>query len=222
MESGERGVDFITIDGGEGGTGASPKVFADTIALPFRAGFARVYAEFAKVGITDRVTFVGSGKTGLPENAMVAMALGADMLNVAREAMLAVGCIQAQKCHTDECPTGVATQNVRFTRGLVPEDKGSRAASYITTFRKELVKVTEAIGVAHPGLVTADDIELMVGSYESRPLAEVYGYEPDWGVLGPELADEITRLMAPAGLEVPSSPIEEGEGQKPQSGFSPH
>jgi glutamate synthase domain-containing protein 2 len=222
MESGERGVDFITVDGGEGGTGASPKIFADSIALPFRTAFARVYAEFAAVGITDRVTFVASGKTGLPENAIVAMALGADMVNVAREAMMAIGCIQAQKCHTDECPTGVATQSPRFTRGLVPDDKAPRAANYVATFRKELVKVTEAVGVAHPGLITTDDIDLMTGSHGSQPLGEVYGYEPGWGGLGQELAAEITALMAPGGSRTESRSIEEGEGQKPQSGFSPH
>jgi hypothetical protein len=181
-----------------------------------------VYAEFAAVGLTDRVTFVASGKTGLPENAIVAMALGADMVNVAREAMMAIGCIQAQKCHTDECPTGVATQSPRFTRGLVPDDKAPRAANYVATFRKELVKVTEAVGVAHPGLITTDDIDLMTGSHGSQPLGEVYGYEPGWGGLGQELAAEITALMAPGGSRTESRSIEEGEGQKPQSGFSPH
>ena len=91
MESGERGVDFITVDGGEGGTGAGPLVFTDHVALPFKMGFARVYRSFAARGIDTRVAFVGSGKLGLPENAIVAFALGCDMVNVGREAMLAVG-----------------------------------------------------------------------------------------------------------------------------------
>ncbi|WP_372348293.1 glutamate synthase-related protein [Streptomyces sp. KL116D] len=74
-------------------------------------GFSRVYPAFAERGLTDDVTFIGSGKLGLPENAAVAFALGVDMMiNVAREAMLSIGCIQAQKCHTDKCPTGIATQ----------------------------------------------------------------------------------------------------------------
>lgn len=116
MADGSRGVDFITVDGGEGGTGAAPQVFADSVALPYRSAFPRVYRIFADTGITDRIVFIGSGKLGLPETAMVAFALGADMLNIAREAMIAVGCLQTQKCHTGHCPTGVATQNPWLTR----------------------------------------------------------------------------------------------------------
>ena len=111
MSRGDRGIDFVTVDGGEGGTGASPPIFADSIALPFRMGFSRVYGTFAEAGLTDDVTFIGSAKLGLPDNAVVAFALGADMVNVAREAMMSIGCIQSQKCHTDRCPTGVATQD---------------------------------------------------------------------------------------------------------------
>ncbi len=210
-----RGVDFVTVDGGEGGTGASPPIFADAVALPFRMGFARVYATFAEAGLTDDVTFIGSAKLGLPDNAAVAFALGADMVNVAREAMMSIGCIQSQKCHTDHCPTGVATQNAWLTRGVDPVSKGHRCAQYIRTFRHEMVKVTEAVGVAHPGLITADDIDVFCGDYEARTLREVYDYRPGWGTLGPELATQITDLMAPRGLEQERSSIEAGEGEKP-------
>lgn len=83
-----RGVDFVTVDGGEGGTGAAPMIFSDNVALPWRIGFSRVYAAFARAGLAQDVTFIGSGKLGIPENAVVAFALGADLVNVAREAML--------------------------------------------------------------------------------------------------------------------------------------
>ena len=115
-----RGVDFVTIDGGEGGTGAAPLIFTDSVSLPFQLGFSRVYKTFAEHGLHEHVTFIGAGKLGLPDNAVVAFALGCDMVNVAREAMLAIGCIQAQKCHTDTCPTGVATQNAWLAHGLDP------------------------------------------------------------------------------------------------------
>ena len=105
--------------------------------------------------------FVGAGKLGLPDNAVVAFALGCDMVNVGREAMLAVGCIQAQKCHTDRCPTGVATQNRWLTRGLDPDLKSVRAANYLKTLRRDLLKVSEACGVEHPALIDADAIELL-------------------------------------------------------------
>ena len=151
MATGDRGVDFVTIDGGEGGTGAAPLIFTDSVAMPFRIGFARVYAVFAERGLHERVVFTGAGKLGLPDNAVIAFALGADTVNVGREAMLALGCIQAQKCHTDRCPTGVATQNAWLTRGLDPTLKSVRAANYVKTLRRDLLKVSEACGVEHPG-----------------------------------------------------------------------
>ncbi len=207
MARGDRGVDFVTVDGGEGGTGAAPLVFSDSVALPFRVGFARVYAAFARAGIADRVTFVGSGKLGLPDNAIVALALGCDMVNVAREAMFAVGCIQAQKCHTDHCPTGVATQNRWLARGVDPTLKSLRVANYVKTLRRDLLKVAEACGVAHPALVDADDVEVLYGTNTARPLREVHGYQPGWGTVGEDLAREVTRLMsgAPEGGSAPAS-----------------
>ena len=84
MAAGTRGVDFVTIDGGEGGTGAAPLVFADHVALPFKNGFSRVYREFAEQGIHENVVFIGSGKLGFPESAVFAFALGCDMIAVAR------------------------------------------------------------------------------------------------------------------------------------------
>ena len=202
----DRMVDFINIDGGEGGTGAAPLVFADSVAFPFRVGFAKVYKRFAEAGLTDDITFIGAGKLGLPDNALVAFALGADMVNVGREAMLAIGCIQAQKCHTDECPTGVATQNAWLMHGLDPTSKAARCANYVKTLRRDLLKVSEAVGVAHPALITADDIDLIDGLQSSRPLREVYGYGRGWGTVGPVAAAEITRIMAALGTDDDQQP----------------
>ncbi|HET9501029.1 MAG TPA: FMN-binding glutamate synthase family protein [Marmoricola sp.] len=214
MSHGDRGIDFVTVDGGEGGTGAAPLTFADSVSLPFRLGFSRVYGTFAEAGLTDDVTFIGSGKLGLPENAAVAFALGADMVNVAREAMLAIGCIQSQKCHTDRCPTGVATQDPWLAHGLDPAEKSVRCANYITTFRKELIKVIEAVGVAHPGLLTADDIDVLCGDYEARSLRSLYGYKDGWGRLGERLEREICALMMPVEEQAESRSLEQGEGEK--------
>ncbi|MFI6892539.1 FMN-binding glutamate synthase family protein [Streptomyces sp. NPDC050256] len=206
MARGDRGVDFVTVDGGEGGTGAAPLIFSDSVSLPFRMGFSRVYGAFAERGLTDDITFIGSGKLGLPENAVVAFALGVDMINVAREAMLSIGCIQAQKCHTDKCPTGIATQDPWLVRGVDAPSKATRAAVYLRTLRKELLKISGAVGVAHPALITTNDIEIMNGDYEARTLASVYGYKDGWGELGPELAQEITTLLT---VE-PAAPREAG------------
>ena len=103
------GPDFITVDGGEGGTGAAPLAFSDHVAMPFKLAFASVYERFARAGIAEDIVFIGAGRLGFPDAAMHAFALGCDMINVGREAMLAIGCIQAQRCHTGACPTGVAT-----------------------------------------------------------------------------------------------------------------
>ncbi len=208
-----RGVDFVTIDGGEGGTGAAPMVFADSVSLPFQLGFARVYAAFARRGLHEQVTFIGGGKLGLPGEAVVAFALGCDMVNVAREAMLAIGCIQAQKCHTDTCPTGVATQNAWLARGLDPALKSVRLANYVATLRRDLLKVAEACGVEHPGLIDTNTVELLDGKTSSTPLGQVYGYEPGWGL--PSAADRaaIARIMhgeAPQGGSAPASEDAQG------------
>jgi glutamate synthase (ferredoxin) len=194
----DRGVDYVNIDGGEGGTGAAPMVFADSVAFPFRVGFSEVYRRFAGAGLADDVTFVGAGKLGLPENAVVAFALGADMVNVGREAMMSIGCIQAQKCHTDECPTGVATQNPRFTRGLDPSSKAVRCANYVKSLRRDLLKVAEAVGVPHPALITVDDIDLLDGTRTRQTLRDLYGYPEGMGVPSPELARAAARLMSGA------------------------
>jgi glutamate synthase domain-containing protein 2 len=209
MATSGRGVDFVTVDGGEGGTGAAPLIFTDSVSLPFQLGFARVYRTFAERGLHEQVAFVGGGKLGLPDNAVVAFALGCDMVNVAREAMLAIGCIQAQKCHTDTCPTGVATQNAWLAHGLDPTLKSVRAANYIATLRRDLLKVAEACGVEHPGLIDTDSVEILTGRTASRPLGEVYDYEASWGMPSETDRAEIIRLMtgeAPQGGSALPSP----------------
>ena len=182
MVSGERGVDFITVDGGEGGTGAGPLVFTDQVALPFKVGFSRVYREFALRGITDRVVFIGSGKLGFPHESTLAFGLGCDMVNVAREAMMAIGCIQAQRCHTGRCPTGVATQNPWLVRGLDPELKAARLANYVITLRKDLLALSRACGVEHPALISLDHVDVLDDRFGASGAREVFGYEPGWGV----------------------------------------
>ncbi|MEJ2539391.1 MAG: FMN-binding glutamate synthase family protein [Gemmatimonadota bacterium] len=203
MDSEDRGVDFITIDGGEGGTGAAPYSFADHVSLPFKVGFSRVYRVFAERGVNQKVVWVGSGKLGLPETALLAFCLGADLINVGREAMMAVGCIQAQRCHTDHCPTGVATQNRWLVRGLDPTDKAARLSSYVVTLRKELLRLSHACGVDHPGLLDSDHMEMLDGHFGSRPLRDVFGYRPGWEFPSPEDVAAVRAHMGGAGDQGP-------------------
>lgn len=196
MSAGDRGVDFITIDGGEGGTGAAPLAFSDHVSLPFKVGFSRVYRIFAEAGIQDRVVFIGSGRLGFPETALLAFSLGCDLVNVAREAMMAIGCIQAQRCHTGHCPTGVATQSRWLMRGLDPTDKAARLANYLINMRKEVLQLSRAAGVAHPSLLGADHMEILDDRFGSSTVREVFGYQPDWGFPSERDQREITAIMA--------------------------
>jgi glutamate synthase domain-containing protein 2 len=199
MVDGSRGVDFITIDGGEGGTGAGPLVFTDHVALPFKVGFSRVQKIFTAHGLHQQIVFVGSGKLGFPEAALFGFALGCDLINVGREAMLAIGCIQAQQCHTNHCPTGVATQHPWLVRGVDPTLKSARLANYILTLRKDLLALSRACGVPHPSLVTADNLELLDDRFGSKTIAEHFGYGRGFGLPSSADSDDVRRLMsAPA------------------------
>ena len=145
-----RSIDFVTVDGGGGGTGAAPLVFADRVGLPFKIGFARMRRVFVEEGLARRVALIGSGKLGFPETALTAFALGCDLVNVGREPLMAVGCIQAQRCHTNHCPTGIATQNRWLSRGLDSQLKSVRLANYVIMLRKELLALSRACGAARP------------------------------------------------------------------------
>jgi glutamate synthase (ferredoxin) len=191
-----RAPDFVTIDGGEGGTGAGPLVFTDHVALPFKLAFASVYKVFAERGVHDRLVFIGSGKLGFPEQSMLALALGCDMINVAREAMLAIGCIQAQQCHTGHCPTGITAQRPWLVGGLDPTHKAARLANYLITLRKEILQIAAACGESHPALVPLDRFDLVDG-FQTRGAREVFGYKEDWRRPGSDARETLRSLEDP-------------------------
>ncbi len=174
------GPDFITVDGGEGGTGAAPPSFADHVSLPWVYGFSQVYKVFQKRGLTYKITFIGSGKLGLPDSAIMAFAMGADLINVAREALMSIGCIQAQVCHTNRCPTGIATNNRWLEAGLDPVLKSVRFANYMKNLTKEIMEITHACGYEHPCQFNMDDIDISMGdNNHTAPLRIAYGYQKD-------------------------------------------
>jgi len=175
----DRGIDFVTIDGGEGGTGAAPLVFTDHVALPYVQAHATAYRSFAMRGMAHRIVFVGSGRLGLPESALFAFGLGADIVHVGREAMLSIGCIQAQRCHTGRCPTGVATQSPRLQRGLDPTLKSVRMANYISVLRREIIALSRTCGYPHPAFVTLDQFAFLDGTVMS-PATERFDLLPSW------------------------------------------
>ena len=184
MRDTERGVDFVTIDGGEGGTGAAPLVFSDHVSLPFKLGFSRVRRIFQDYGVHDDLLFIGSGKLGFPETALMSFALGCDMIAVAREAMMALGCIQAQKCQTGHCPTGVATQNRWLIKGLDPTHKAARLANYVATLRKEILQLCRACGVEHPSQIRPEHFEIIHPDFHVSQLADRFEACPASDPLG--------------------------------------
>ncbi len=170
--------DFIVVDGTEGGTGAAPLEFIDHIGMPLRDGLTFVQNALVGVGLRDRVRIGAAGKITSAFDIARVMALGADWCNAARGFMFALGCIQAQSCHTDRCPTGVATQDPVRQRALVVDDKAERVRRFHQSTVEALAEVIAAAGLEHPSQlklhhfwrrVAHDRVESFVQIY--RPLA---------------------------------------------------
>ena len=142
--------DFIVIDGKEGGTGAAPLEFMDHIGMPLRDGLSFAHNALVGAGLRERIKLGASGKIVTAFDIARAMALGADWCNSARGFMFALGCIQAQSCHTDKCPTGVATQDPLRQRALVVPDKAVRVAQFHKATLKALAELIAAAGLSHP------------------------------------------------------------------------
>ena len=142
--------DFIVVDGAEGGTGAAPLEFADHVGMPLRDGLMFVHNALVGLNLRDRIRIGASGKIASAFDMARIMALGADWCNSARGFMFAVGCIQSRSCHTDRCPTGVATQDKMRQRALVVPDKAERVAHYHGSTMKALAELIAAAGLEHP------------------------------------------------------------------------
>lgn len=142
--------DFITVDGGEGGTGASYQELADTTGLPIKSALPLVHIALKKYGVRDRVKIIASGKLFSPDRVAIALGMGADLVNVARGFMISVGCIQTLKCESNVCPVGVATTDPKLQNALVIDEKKWRVANYIITMRKGLFRIGAAAGLESP------------------------------------------------------------------------
>jgi len=150
--------DFIVVDGGEGGTGAAPLEFTDHVGTPLQEGLLLVHNTLVGLGLRDRIKLGASGKIITAFDIARAMALGADWCNSARGFMFALGCLQAQTCHTGHCPTGVTTQDPWRQRALVVPDKAERVAQYHHSTLHALKELVQAAGLAHPNQINAGHI----------------------------------------------------------------
>jgi glutamate synthase domain-containing protein 2 len=166
--------DFIVIDGKEGGTGAAPSEFTDHIGQPLREGLNFVHNALIGAGLRERVKLGASGKIVTAFDMTRAFALGADWCNSARGFMFAIGCIQSQSCHTDRCPTGVATQDVGRQRALVVPDKAQRVANFHGATLATLGEVLAAAGLSHPRDVRPIHISRRISGSEVATYADLY------------------------------------------------
>jgi len=144
------GPDFISVDGGEGGTGATYKEMADSLGLPIYCAIVIADNALRKAGLRHKVKLIASGRLHLPDEQAVALGLGADMVAVARAFMITVGCIMTEKCHSNECPVGVATTNQKLQRVLAIDEKKYRAMNYLITCRAALFSLSAAAGLTSP------------------------------------------------------------------------
>lgn len=165
--------DFITIDGGEGGTGAAPMPLIDLVGMSVREALPLVCNLRDEYGMQDRIRLIASGKLVNPGDVAWALAAGADFVTSARGFMFSLGCIQALKCNKNTCPTGITTHDPRFQKGLVVEDKYKRVARYAREIIHEVETIAHSVGVTEPRKLRRRHVRIMQDSGRSRPMHEI-------------------------------------------------
>ena len=170
----EDAPDFITIDGGEGGTGASPMPLMDLVGMSIREALPLVADMIQRAGMKERIRLVASGKLVNPGDVGWALAAGADFVTSARGFMFSLGCIQALKCNKNTCPTGITTHNPRFQKGLVPEDKYKKVARYARQLTEEVEIIAHSVGVREPRQMRRHHVRIVQPDGRTRSLEELY------------------------------------------------
>ena len=167
-------ADFIVVDGGEGGTGAAPLEFSDSLGSPLAEGLIVVQNTLVGAGIRDRFKIGASGKMVTASAMARSMAMGADWCNSARAFMFAVGCIQSQRCHTNKCPVGVTTQDPKLQRGLIVADKSVRVNQYHRNTVHALAELIAAMGLDHTDELRPHHVVRRVTQFQALSLEEIY------------------------------------------------
>ncbi len=168
--------DFITVDGGEGGTGAAPIEFSDHLGAPLRDGLILVHNALVGIGVRNEIKLAASGKRSSGFDIAAAIAMGADWCNSARGFMFATGCIQSQRCHTNECPVGVATQDPHLQRALDVEDKAERVYRFHRNTVTALAEIIAAAGLEHPSDLGPELLWWRLSLTDVRSLDRLYQF----------------------------------------------
>lgn len=193
--------DFITVDGGEGGTGAAPPEFSNFVGMPLQDGLAFVDNMLKGFNIRHHVKIDASGKILSGFQILRAIALGADLCNSARAMMMALGCIQALECNRNSCPTGVATQDPALMKGLVVEDKKTRVANFHKHTMESFVELIASAGIDHPSGLNRHQISRRVFMNEVLTLEEIYPSIPVGSMLGSQIPERYKMSYASASAE---------------------
>lgn len=172
----ESAPDFITVDGGDGGTGAAPMALMDSVGLPLRESLPWMVDLLMRHDLKQRVRVIASGKLLNPSDAAWALCIGADFVVSARGFLFSLGCIQAMQCNRNTCPTGITTHNAKLQRGLVPADKAPRVAHYQQNLEKELQIIAHACGVDHARLLRRHHARVVLESGSTVTLAQHHPY----------------------------------------------
>jgi glutamate synthase domain-containing protein 2 len=182
--------DFIVVDGAEGGTGAAPVEFSDHVGAPLQEGLLLVHNTLVGAGLRDRIKIGCAGKVISGFDIARMMALGADWCNAARGFMMALGCIQAQHCHTGACPTGVTTQDKWRQKALVVPDKAQRVYNFHQATLHALLELVQAAGLNHPTEIGAEHIVRRVNFTEVRLLANLLSHVEPNSLLASDLSQQ--------------------------------
>lgn len=172
----ESAPDFITVDGGDGGTGAAPMALMDNVGLPLREALPMVADILVRHALKERIRLIASGKLITPVEVAWALAAGADFVTSARGFMFALGCIQALKCNKNTCPTGITTHNKRLQRGLAPRDKAVKVANYCLNLVHEVEVIAHSCGVPEPRRLRRHHVRMVQANGKSVPLDELHPY----------------------------------------------
>ena len=189
--------DFIVVDGAEGGTGAAPLEFTDHVGAPLQEGLLLVHNTLVGLNLRDKIRIGCAGKVISAFDIVRMMALGADWCNSARGFMFALGCIQAQHCHTGMCPTGVSTQDPQRERALVVPTKANRVHLYHENTLLALKELVQAAGLTHPGAITASHIVRRCNDHQVKLLANLLSFVRPGELLSGEMPHNVFKLYWP-------------------------
>jgi glutamate synthase domain-containing protein 2 len=180
------GPDFVVVDGKEGGTGAAPLEYSDHVGTPLTEGLMAVHNALVGVGLRDQVKVGAAGKVATGSDIVKRLIQGADYTNAARAMMMATGCIQSQRCHTNRCPVGVATQDPRRARALDVADKSRRVQRYQEATVAQAVQLMASMGCATPSELAPHQLMRRIGYTDTHSYAELFGWlEPGELLAGP-------------------------------------